>query len=122
MRQVLIGLVLLTFISCGKSEFCGQPVDYSEFSNLKDKVDGNGFSVGIQLSLALSKEFGDNSGINFEIDYSVLDTLVLNVINIPDENSAKKISCMIHENSIVKETKTVYAKYYFEDTQKSFKY
>jgi hypothetical protein len=122
MRQVLIGLVLLTFIGCGKSEYCGQPVDEKKLSNLKGKVEGNGLTVGMQLSFAAGKEFGDNSKIQFEIDYSVEDTLVINVINLPDEKSAKKISCIIAENNVVKKTEVVFVRYKQNDLTKAFEY
>jgi lipocalin len=122
MRQILIVLALLTFIGCGKTEFCGQAVDEGELSNLKGKVEGKGMTIGIQLSFAAAKEFGDNSEIQFEIDYSVEDTVVINVINLPDENSAKKVSCIIADNKVVEQTNVVFVRYMQGDNIKAFKY
>ena len=122
MRLILIGFVFLTCIGCGKTEFCGQAVDENELSNLKGNVEGKGMTIGLQLSFAAAKEFGDNSEIQFEIDYAVEDTIVINVINLPDENSAKKISCIIADNKVVKQTNVVFVRYIQGDKISAFKY
>lgn len=119
MKQILIGVVLLTFIGCAEADFCGHPINEEKISNLKGKVEGDGLTVGMQLSFAATKEFGDNSKLKFGIDYAVEDTLVINVVNYSDEKAAKKISCIVAENSIAKETEVVYVRYIEDDKIKA---
>lgn len=121
MKQILIGIVFLTFIGCAETDFCGHPINEGEISNLNGKVEGDGFAVGMQLVIASSKEFGDNSKLEFGVDYAVEDTLVINVKNYSDEKAAKNISCIVAENSIVKETKVVYVRYIKDDQIKAIK-
>lgn len=94
----------------------------SEFENLNGKVEGKGLSLGMQLSMAYSNEFGYDPNVQIEINYSVIDTLVIRIIKIPDKKTAIKASYLVADNAIIKETKVVYAKYYWNEQSIALKY
>ena len=122
MKKIILSLSFLAFISCSKPEFCGYQADQKEVENLNGKVEGTGFSLGINLSMEVSQKLGERKDVKFEILYSTKDTVVLNIINIPDEDFAKNISCIVKENKIIKDSKFSFATYNWQDKSKSFKY
>lgn len=97
--------------SCSKPEFCGTLSKNNPAENLQGQISGNGFTVGLQLSMAVAKQIEERKEIKYEVIYSTADTIILNILNIPNEEFAKKISCIVHENKIIKNTQTSFVTY-----------
>lgn len=119
---ILIFSAITLIISCAQPEFCGTMVKNNPAENLQGQISGNGFSLGLQLSMIVAKQIEERKEISYEVIYSTEDTLVVNILNIPNEEFAKKISCIVQENKIIQNTKTTYITYNWDKGTKSLGY
>lgn len=116
MKFLIFGIVIIGLISCNSSpsEFCGEIVKYEDFSNLNGVSDKRGMNLVLQLSIKMGMVFEDNyeefKSTKLFADYSVKDTMVINILEIPSEDFAKKISCIMSENETIIKTKVFYSK------------
>ena len=79
------------------------------FNTLNGGVLGNVDGVNVlELGLEFSQIGDEVNGVVIQSNHSSQDTIALNVSNIPNEKLAKKMSCIVFDNKIVKETNHVY--------------
>ena len=79
------------------------------FNTLNGGVLGNVDGVNVlELGLEFSQIGDEVNGVVIQSNHSSQDTIALNVSKIPNEKLAKKISCIVFDNKIVKETNHVY--------------
>jgi hypothetical protein len=122
MKKLIFLFLSLTIFSCSQPEFCGTGSDIRKIENLNEKVEGKGFSLGIQLAMDVATKIEENKEIKFEIIYSTKDSIILNVLNIPNEEFAKKISCIVQDNSVIKESTFAYATFNWDGGSRTLKY
>lgn len=72
--------------------------------------------------MTVAKQIEERKKITYEVIYSTQDTIVFNILNIPNEEFAKEISCIVQENKIIKDTKTTYVTYNWDKGNKSLNY
>ncbi|MFT6150581.1 MAG: hydroxymethylglutaryl-CoA reductase [Saprospiraceae bacterium] len=122
MKKLIFLFSSLTIFSCSQPEFCGTQSDIRKIENLNGKVEGKGFSLGVQLSMDVATKIEENKEIKFEIIYSTKDSIIMNVINIPNEEFAKMISCIVQDNSVIKESTFAYATFNWNGGSRTLKY
>ena len=122
MKTTILSLLISTMFSCSESKFCGTERSRNEVENLNGKVEGTGFTLGVDLSFEVARKLGENKDLKLEVIYSTTDTIILNIFNIPGESFAKEMSCIVMENNIIRNYKFAFVTYNWQEESKSFKY
>ena len=102
--------ILLVLVSCQHNKtFCGPEVDFEETKSLVSKgLESPWQRDCSSIVLRFQKIVGQESLVNFEIDFSANDTISVRVLNLENENLAKKLSCVIVKENLIQESKVAY--------------
>ena len=103
MKLLFLGLSALLLVGCGTNEFCGIKTsnrDIQVYESLDKGIQDNGSTTSLTMNLLtkITKEIGEESQISVGLNHSTRDTIALEITNIPSEEIAKQVSCIVADD------------------------
>lgn len=121
MKRLKFLLGFLIIAGCSGSEFCGKHSEESDklfIESFPTKLKVQSLDVAMKIVLSIGKKYGDEIKPKVEIVYSSDDTIACNILEIPSEEVAKQISCIVINEESIKPYKAAYFMLYWDNGSK----